>query len=1139
MKGDFSKWGLKPTDNFSGVLHQQGRVLLDQDWNASTQIQALWKETIGQDVIGDGLVAVPVAAPDGLKILSATATATGADIVLQSGRAWVDGMHLVYENTMPPLPPQAFDARYLSPPSQVIDAGIRDAVVIEVWDEAFSAYQAPLELLEPALGGPDTTERVKTCMAVKLFRLNDDQDCGDLPIDDIFANKGKLTVTPSPTLVIAGPCPVPDSGGYTGFEHYLYRIEIATPTAANQARFKWSQFNGGLVGRGQFTAGGAPNTGTVAITANNSMINQCGLDSFYLEALAFDPAFGHWRIVCTANATLVSSDTLSLTAVSGAWPAGTSGFFRLWNGIELVSNHLTGLAIPNPFNDGIRLEFDPALANNANYTPGDFWTFPVRAASVASNPALWPTASPPQGVHYHRAALGVLEWIGPAPVNLTPDNIHDCRQPFLPLAKMKGCCTVTVGDNKNSFGQFTSIQAAVNALPAKGGTVCVLKGIYDESILIEKRVGIRIHGCGPSTRIRAVTDDAENPLPAFMIKNSDAIVLEDMAIESGPRSAVQIDNARHIKVRRCLVQMRDVSTIWQAIYSRGDDILIEENTIEVLPREGGPPAPSIPPDFGDTDAPASVNTPPDFINLGFATRGGIQLAGGSDRVRILDNIIQGGIFNGITLGSLVKVDSDGDDDLPDIPDLIDLCTPCKPVDQTDDDPQDGPPRFVSAGDLYDIEISRNRITDMGINGIGVIRFFNILNRGDLIGVHNLHIYDNFITRCMRRDIAKVRKSMEWLVAYGGIALAKVSDLRILRNEIINNGPSHRVPICGVYAIMVQGLKLDDNRIINNGQRSKEPVEGVQTGIRGGVHVWVVMPAITISTATKPSVAGSSFNKAASQSSKLSMNTGGSTVLLRDNIIVTPLGRALTFFALGPVVVARNRLVTQSTTAKGLDLIATTTLIGNLGISNEWTIGLLFLYILKLVGNLPDGIKNENECAIAKIFGVFIPNQKSPTLWPVLSRDWTTGKTLFTENQVTFDVIDEPFAFALSSIAIFSLDDLAFTDNQCEISSTNFFTFTNAALAAGSVRVADNRFSETWQRVLFSGFIVGGMNTTTDNQSTHCLKAFAPFPNMLLFKDNLSLVEAFCPGECDKGHDAVQVPAPQAPGVAAPAKGVPT
>jgi hypothetical protein len=1124
MKGDFSKWGLKPTDNFSGVLHQQGRVLLDQDWNASTQIQALWKETVGQDVIGDGLVAVPAAEPDGLKILSATTTAatvdplnpgivlSAVDLVLQSGRVWVDGVHLHYDGAVP------LHAEYFSPPLQSpqesiasIAAGTRDAVVLEVWDEAFSAYQAPLELLEPALGGPDTTERSKTFMAVKLFRLNADQDCGDLPIDDVFANKGKLTVTPAPTTVIAGPCPVPDSGGYTGFEHYLYRIEIATPTATNQARFKWSQFNGGLVGRGVFTAG-APNTGTVAITANNQMINQCGLDSFYLEALAFDPAFGHWRIVCTASATLVSADTLSLTAVSGAWPAGTSGFFRLWNGIELISNHPTGLAIPNPFNDGIRLEFEPAIAGNANYTPGDYWTFPARAASVASNPALWPTAASPEGVHYHRAALGILEWTSKAPVSLTPNNIHDCRQVFLPLAKMKGCCTVTVGDGKDSFGQFKSIQAAVNSLPAKGGTVCVLKGIYDESIVIDKRADIRIHGCGPSTRIRAISDDGV-PQPAFLIQNSNAIVLEDMAIEAGPRSAVQIDKSRNVTVRRCLIQMRDLATTWQAIYSRGDDILIQENTIEVLPRPitAIPAAPAPAPAMAEGIEAVIVTKSilANKINVGTATRGGIQLAGGSERVRVLDNLIQGGIWNGITLGSLVEVNSETDEDFPDIPGKADPCDPCKPADSTDDDdPQGGPPKFLSAGDLYDIEISRNRITDMGMNGIGVVRFFDLANKGDLIGVNGLHIYDNFITRCMRRDIGKIREAMEWLVAYGGIALAKVRDLRILRNEIINNGRTHIVPICGVYAIIVQGLQLDDNRILNNGQRSKEPVKNAQSGIRGGVHVWIILPMISPidDSLTTTATTTSQFKSTA--------RDGSSTVMMRDNIIVVPVGRAVTFFALGSVVVARNRLTTQGSTAKDLDLLATTTLIGNLGFSNEWTLGFLETLFQIPLSQFPELVKSGKACEIFKKFGIKNLKSKPPSFWPPVSRQWATGKTLFTENQVTFDVAIEPITLALSSIAILSLDDVGFSDNQSEVSSTNFFIGANAVLLAGSVRVNDNRFSETWQRALYSGISFGGMNITSHNITTHCLMIDSLIPNMVVKKDNISLIQAFCPNECN-------------------------
>ena len=58
-----------------------------------------------------------------------------------------------------------------------IKPGVRDAVVLEAWQESVSAFQEPLHLLEPALGGPDTTERVRVCAALKLMRLGPNDDC--------------------------------------------------------------------------------------------------------------------------------------------------------------------------------------------------------------------------------------------------------------------------------------------------------------------------------------------------------------------------------------------------------------------------------------------------------------------------------------------------------------------------------------------------------------------------------------------------------------------------------------------------------------------------------------------------------------------------------------------------------------------------------------------------------------------------------------------------------------------------------------------------------------------------------------------------------------------------------------------------
>ena len=63
MRGDFSSWRDEHRQNFVGVLHQQGRVLLDADWNAQTELNNDWQDTAGMDIIGAGVAAIPSISP--------------------------------------------------------------------------------------------------------------------------------------------------------------------------------------------------------------------------------------------------------------------------------------------------------------------------------------------------------------------------------------------------------------------------------------------------------------------------------------------------------------------------------------------------------------------------------------------------------------------------------------------------------------------------------------------------------------------------------------------------------------------------------------------------------------------------------------------------------------------------------------------------------------------------------------------------------------------------------------------------------------------------------------------------------------------------------------------------------------------
>jgi hypothetical protein len=698
MMGDFSRFDFSPLDNFTGVLEQQGRVRLDQDGNAATEIGRHLRSLLGRDVIGPHRVAVPAEVHDSLAIVAASSDGSSVTVAINPGRAWLDGTALHVAGDQP----KSYDATYLEPPLQSpmatpasIAAGVRDAVILEIWEEAFNGFQDPPKLIEPALGGPDTSERVRVAHRLRLRRLAANEDCETIKpslVDDIAA-KGRLSVTPAPTIVITGDCPVEAGGGYTGLEHHYYVVCIVGPDGAGNARFAWSRYGGGLVGRGSFD----PVAAEITVTANQPMIDNAGLGSFFLEALAPHPDGGHWRVAMSADASLVENGRLALTNISGTWPvpAGQTAFFRLWDDAARISDFTAG---PTELQDGIRLEFDAPAPNNVNYRVGDYWCFPVRASGVGFDPSVWPNDAPPKGPVYHRAPLGVLHWSAAPPTQVAPDDIEDCRDVFPPLTEGCHCCSFTVGDGHTSHGDFDAIEDAVRHLPANGGEVCLLPGLHLTNTRIEGRRNIVIRGCGKQTRV--IPRPGARTAPIFHIVDSECIALVDMdlislsgvvivmeGLEPGALKEIRVERTRMLACRQAIhcqsgievlirknrIRMLDKLDAGVAIFLQGEDCRIERNDIGVVPVEATPEPP--PPEDGE-EPPDDPNDPcadadriyaavaflfayVDFI-WGFVITaivpppyralGGIQIAAGSERVKILDNEITGGAGNGITLG---------------------------------------------------------------------------------------------------------------------------------------------------------------------------------------------------------------------------------------------------------------------------------------------------------------------------------------------------------------------------------------------------------------------------------------------------------------------------------------------------------
>lgn len=541
MKGDFSKWYCDRKNNFNGVLHQQGRVLLDSDWNDQTRIINDWQNQAGRDIIGPGVAAIPASKPDAFKVTNASGSGHNVSISVNSGRGWVDGLAVCLASDI------REQATYLQHTDDLPEIGedIRDAVILEVWQEEVNGFQLSDMLIEPALGGPDTTERVHTGMAFRLLRLEEGDTCDNIrdTLKDDFSLKGKLKVTLQPTTESDGVCPEVEGGGYNGFEHNLYRIEIAE-VDDDTPMFKWSQFNGGLVGLGRF------DDGKVVITANLQAIITSGLSEFYLEALDNDPNSDHWEVIYGANVTLNENNELDLNSRLFGSISENPVFFRLWNGIRRIGEFPIE-SEPRELHDGIRLEFDDP-DEETNYKPGDYWTFPVRAGGLQNNKVLI-NNQPPEGIHYHRVPLAILNWR--VPNHIDSNRIDDCRQLFPSLNDITAS-DVRFDNERCQLPDAGTVQDALDSLckwhwggctlvvtPGTGwesifdrivegqhAKICFQVGEYllEQPLTLKNKGNIMISGCGAGTRI--IARGAET---VFRFEGCKSVVIQDLYAESG------------------------------------------------------------------------------------------------------------------------------------------------------------------------------------------------------------------------------------------------------------------------------------------------------------------------------------------------------------------------------------------------------------------------------------------------------------------------------------------------------------------------------------------------------------------------------------------------------------------------------
>lgn len=611
MSGDYSRHSCDPLKAYSATLLQQGRVALDSDWNewvtsVERRLRASTVDTIGR-------ATAPRETPDGFRVAVSGAGESRA-IAIGRGRMYVAGLlvenhgndpqrfdliephpsgrgslgilgELLGSDTISYLEQPFLSAQarpWLPAPDAIPQDNGPHLVYLDVWQREVTHVEDP-SLLEPALGGVDTSTRLQTVWQVRLLpNVGANVDCStpDAEIEGWLsrtrASGGRLTTEEIDVPQDDDPCLAPAAAEFRGLENHLYRIEIhrggKTGAGEDGARFKWSRENASIATR--VTAINAAEKIVVASVGRDEFLRIKEGDWIEVtdDRRELDGESGD---MCLVKSVEDSTRTIVLTHALSAdlQPPGQNGDtvqsrntrIRKWdqrgrvvdrNGNELVNlddpaqlNNparrgtipVTGAANGVQLESGILLRFD-LEPNDAVFRVGDYWNFAARSASGTFERLI---NAPPRGIHHHYCRLAVITF---------PDTVIDCRHLWPPELAGDSCaCDVCVSAEDHNSGRST-IQQALDSVRATGGTVCLEAGEYvlREPLSIRDATSVRLLGKGSRTTLVFLGEGAA----ALQIEFGVDIDVRNISFAIGSRGdlqamAIMLANCSELVIEGC------------------------------------------------------------------------------------------------------------------------------------------------------------------------------------------------------------------------------------------------------------------------------------------------------------------------------------------------------------------------------------------------------------------------------------------------------------------------------------------------------------------------------------------------------------------------------------------------------------
>jgi|GEM_PF-4850129 len=451
MPGDYSRFTDDLKKRFSKLFMQQGKVQLDADWNELVEILTRRDRLQAFDTFGPAVV--PATTEEGFHI-----TSSGTNLLIGAGRMYVDGVLAeAFDQDGKNNQPLSYASQpfFVDPPPAPAGRGL---LYLDVWERELTSVEEP-SLLEPALGGVDTSTRMQTVWQVK-YHKNASVHC-DSDLNDLFKPSDcLLTVDITPPGDDPDPCLLPQTGGFQDVENRHYRVEIhdasLTPPTFKFARDPVVT---------EIDAMPSANVLSVRRTGRDPVLRFAKGD--YAEVVN-DRHVLHELPGRIVKVDFVDDALQEITVVDAGFgdvhvndvkPELHPRLVR-WDQKTAPVLQATGTVA---LEVGIQVKFE----GGTRFHNGDYWTFPARAVTRKVGPLV---KELPRGIRHHYAALAQFDDA------FTPPVISDCRVPWPPECDCE--CAACVTPEHHRTGKFT-IQMAIDLVKKKGGgKVCLKPGIY-------------------------------------------------------------------------------------------------------------------------------------------------------------------------------------------------------------------------------------------------------------------------------------------------------------------------------------------------------------------------------------------------------------------------------------------------------------------------------------------------------------------------------------------------------------------------------------------------------------------------------------------------------------------------------------